>query len=247
MQIGIIGAGSIGTILARRLARAGHDVSVANSRAPETVNAAALSTGATAVWAADAAAAAGVVIVSVNLGQIPSVADLVAAAPADAVIIDTSNYFPHREGVIEGLGQGQTESLWVQRQYRRPLVKAWNTITTASFADRATEPGTLGRIALPVAADDDRQRAVGMELVEQTGFTAFDAGVIADSWRQQPGTPAYTTDLTVEELPAALAKADAHAAARRRDLMIQIYDERTQTEGSLPGPDFQLALTRALF
>jgi predicted dinucleotide-binding enzyme len=247
MRIGIIGAGSIGTILARRLARVGHVVSVANSRAPETVNAAALSTGATAVWAAEAITDAEVVIASVNMGQIPSVADLVSEAPAEAVIIDTSNYFPFRDGVIDGLGDGQTESLWVQEQYRRPLMKAWNTITTASFADKATEPGAPGRIALPVVADDDAQRAIGMTLVEQTGFDAFDAGVIADSWRQQPGTPAYTTDLTADQLPAALAKADAPAAARRRDLMIQILDERTEAEGRMPGPAFQLALTRTLF
>lgn len=247
MRIGIIGAGSIGTILARRLARAGHEVSVANSRAPETVNTAALTTGATAVWAADTTTDADVVIVSVNMGKIPDVAALVSKAPAGAVVLDTSNYFPFRDGVIEGLGDGQTESLWVQEQYGRPIVKAWNTITTASFASKAMERGTPGRIALPVVADDDAHRAIGMSLVEQTGFDAFDAGVIADSWRQQPGTPAYTTDLTADQLPGALAKADARAAARRRELMIQILDERTEAEGTFPGPDFLLALTRVLF
>jgi predicted dinucleotide-binding enzyme len=135
----------------------------------------------------------------------------------------------------------------VQEQYRRPIVKAWNTITTASFANKATEPGTPGRIALPVAADGDAQRVIGMALVEQTGFDAFDAGVMAGSWRQHPGTPAYTTDLTIDQLPDALAKADARAAARRRELMIKILDERTETEGALPGPASQLALTRTLF
>lgn len=247
MRIGIIGAGSIGTILARRLARVGHDVSVANSRAPETVSASALSTGARAAWAADAAEGAEVVIVSVNLGQVPTVADLVAGAPSSAVVLDTSNYFPHRDGVIEGLGAGQTESLWVQQQFRRPIVKVWNTITTASFADKATPPNAHGRIALPVAADDGDQRALGMDLVDQTGFDAYDAGVIADSWRQQPGTPAYTTDLTAGQLPGALAAADARRAARRRDLMIEILAERAEPHGTLPGPDFQLALDRLLF
>jgi predicted dinucleotide-binding enzyme len=90
----------------------------------------------------------------------------------------------------------------VQEQYGRAIVKAWNSITASSFRDRAMQAGTAGRIGLPVAADDDAQRAaVGMRLVEETGFDAFDAGVIADSWRQQPGSPVYTTDLTVEELP----------------------------------------------
>jgi predicted dinucleotide-binding enzyme len=247
MRIGILGAGSIGSILARRFSRVGHDVSVANSRSPETVNPDALSTGATAVWAADVTRDADVVIVSVNFGQLTGVADLVFSAPAGAVIIDTSNYFPHRDGVIEGLGAGQTESLWVQEKFRRPIVKAWNTIATPSFAEKATTPGTPGRVALPVVADDDAHRMVGMTLVDETGFDAFDAGVIGDSWRQQPGTPAYTTDLVAEDLPAALATADARSAARRRDLMIEILMERAETDGQWPTPDFQLTLNRLLF
>jgi predicted dinucleotide-binding enzyme len=247
MRIGIIGAGNIGQILAERLSRAGHDVSVANSRAPETVDASALSTGATAVWAADAATDADVVIVSVNFGQIPGMAQLIAKAPADAVIIDTSNYFPHRDGVIDAVENGQVESEWVQEQYGRPIVKAWNSITTSSFRDRAMPAGTPGRIGLPVAADDDAQRAVGMRLVEETGFDAFDAGVIADSWRQQPGSPVYTTDLTVQELPGALDRAQRDRSPLRRDLMMSVYRERVEADGTLPDPDRQLALTRAIF
>lgn len=247
MKIGIIGAGNIGQILARRLTRAGHDVSIANSRAPETVDASALSTGATAVWAADAARDADVVIVSVNFGQIPDVAGMVAAAPAGAVIIDTSNYFPLRDGVIEAVEAGQVESEWVQEQYGRPIVKAWNTITTDSFRDKATPAGSHDRIALPIVADDDAQRTVGMRLVEETGFDAFDAGVIADSWRQQPGSPVYTNDLTAEELPAALQRAQRDRSALRRDLMMQIYLERIEADGKQPDPARQLALTRAIF
>ena len=247
MKIGIIGAGNIGQILAVRLSRAGHDVLIANSRAPETVDPAALTTGATAVWAADATQGAEVVITSVNFGQIPDIADLIAKAPADAVIVDTSNYFPARDGVIEAVENGQIESEWVQEQYGRPIVKAWNTITTASFADKAYSTDDATRVALPIVADDDAQRAVGMRLVEETGFEAFDAGVIADSWRQQPGTPVYTTDLTAAELPAALERAARDRSALRRDLMWKIYQERVEAEGSLPHPDRQLALTRALF
>jgi predicted dinucleotide-binding enzyme len=247
MKIGIIGAGNIGRILAERLARAGHDVSIANSRAPETVDASALSTGATAVWAADAATGADVVIVSVNFGQIPDMAELIAKAPGDGVIIDTSNYFPLRDGVIAAVEAGQVESEWVQGQYGRPIVKAWNTITTASFRDKAYATDETTRIALPIVADDDGQRAIGMRLVEETGFDAYDAGVIADSWRQQPGTPVYTNDLTSEQLPAALARAQRDRSALRRDLMLTIYQERIEADGHEPDPERQLALTRAIF
>jgi predicted dinucleotide-binding enzyme len=247
MKIGIIGAGNIGRILAERLSRAGHDVSIANSRAPETVDASALSTGAIAVWAADATKDADVVIVSVNFGQLPGVAVIVANAPADAIIIDTSNYFPLRDGVIDAVENRQVESEWVQEQYGRPIVKAWNTITTGSFRDKAYSADSATRIGLPVVADSDAQRAIGMRLVEETGFDAFDAGVIADSWRQQPGTPVYTNDLTAGELPAALERAQRDRSALRRDLMMKVYLERTEADGKEPDPERQLALTRALF
>ncbi|MFJ4254662.1 NADPH-dependent F420 reductase [Microbacterium sp. NPDC090003] len=247
MKIGIIGAGNIGRILAERLAREGHEVSIANSRGPETVDASALSTGATAVWAADATNGADVVIVSVNFGQLPTVAGLVAEAPENAVIVDTSNYFPLRDGEVEGFEDGQVESEWVQKLYGRPIVKAWNTITTASFRDKAYAKDPATRIALPIAADDDTQRAVGMGLVEETGFDVFDAGVIADTWRQQPGTPVYTNDLTADELPAALDRAQRDRSRLRRDLMMKVYLERIEADGKEPDPERQLALTRAIF
>jgi predicted dinucleotide-binding enzyme len=210
MKIGIIGAGKIGTIIAERLARAGHEVRIANSRGPETVPAEALATGATAVWASEVTDGADVVIISVSLSRVPDIAPMVAKAPPAAVIIDTSNYFPPRDGDIDALIEGQTvESIWVQEHYGRPIIKAWNTITDVSFAEKTSEPGTTGRIALPVAGDDDAGRALAMGLVESTGFEAIDAGTLAESWRQQPGTPVYMTDLTVDELPSALGKADA--------------------------------------
>jgi predicted dinucleotide-binding enzyme len=247
MKIGILGAGNIGTILAERLGSAGHDVLIANSRAPETVPQAALTTGAAAVWAADVTTGVDVLIVSVNFGQLPGVAALVNGAPAEAVVIDTSNYHPYRDGVVDAVAAGQVESEWVQEHYGRPIVKAWNTITTWSFANKATRVGDADRVALPVAADDAAQRAIGMALVEQTGFEAFDAGVIADSWRQQPATPAYTTDLTAEQLPDALAAAEASRSPLRRDLFWSVLTERIEAEGHFPGPVRELALARAIF
>jgi predicted dinucleotide-binding enzyme len=247
MRIGIIGAGSIGCVLAARLSGAGHDVKLANSRAPETIPAAALTAGATAVWAADVTANTDVVIVSVNFDKIPAIAGLVQQAPEDAMIIDLTNYYPNRDGDIEGLGDGQVESVWVQEQYGRPLVKAWSTITTNSLAAKATTPGTPGRIALPVMSDDDSHRRIGMSLVEQTGFDAVDAGTIANSWRVQPGTPAYATDLTAEDLTRALHDADGRRGARRRDLMTAVLEERGGAGQQAVDPAFLFALTRLLF
>jgi predicted dinucleotide-binding enzyme len=246
MKIGIIGAGSIGTTLAQRLSAAGHDVAIANSRGPETIDPAALSTGARAVHADDVTESADVVIVSVAISRVPDVAPLVRNTPAAAVIIDTSNYYPLRDGHIPALDDGQVESLWVAEHYGRTLVKAWNAITAQSFSEHATAAGTADRIAIAVAGDDEQAKQVAASLVEETGFDAFDTGSLADSWRQQPGTPAYCTDRTGDELPESLAKADAGRSARRRDLAIAAAIERTEAEGPVSS-DYLVRLNRAIY
>jgi predicted dinucleotide-binding enzyme len=98
------------------------------------------------------------------------------------VVIDTSNYYAARDGRIDAIENGQVASLWVADQSGRP-VKAWNAIGSDSFArkGRASLRGSPDRIALPVAADADRNRKVGVTLVEDTGFYAFDAGTLAES------------------------------------------------------------------
>jgi predicted dinucleotide-binding enzyme len=246
MKIGIIGAGMIGTTLAQRLATAGHDVEIANSRGPETIDAAATRTGARAVEAEDVTADVDVVIVSVPISRVPDIASLVQAAPASAVVIDTSNYYPLRDGRIQELEDGRVESLWVSAHYGRPVIKAWNAITSQSFAEHASEHGDHDRIAIPVAGDDDAAKATAMALVEATGVVAFDSGALADSWRQQPGTPAYCTDRTADELPAALAKADAARSPKRRDLAIAAVIERAEVEGSVSA-EYLVRLNRAIY
>src|SRR3954451_843778 len=218
MRIGVLGTGHIGKTLVQKLSAAGHDVKVANSRGPDTIEPDVLAFGGRAVTAAEAVAAVDVVILSIPLNRIPEVAPLIAGVPAETVVIDTSNYYPQRDGRIDAIEAGQVESLWVSEQLGRPIVKAWNSIGSDSFARLGKPPGSPGRIALSVAADREADREVGMKLVEETGFDAYDAGTLADSWRQQPGAPCYCTDLTLAELPAALARADASRSPKRRDL-----------------------------
>jgi len=226
LKIGILGAGNIGKTLARKLAQAGHDVKVANSRGPETIAADALEFGARAVEAAEAVQDVEVVILSLPPTSFSKVAPLLAGLPAETVVIDTSNYHPARDNRIEALDAGQVESLWVVEQLGRPIVKAWNTIESTPFATKGTTKGSPNRIALPVAADRDRDREVGIALVEDTGFDAFDAGTLENSWRQQPGSPVYCTDLTLAELPDALAWAERERLPKRRDLAWAILQER---------------------
>jgi len=162
MKIGIIGAGMIGTTLAQRLSAAGHDVAIANSRGPETIDQAALETGARAAEAAAVTQGVDAVIVSVPISRVPDIAPLVRSAPETAVVIDTSNYYPLRDGHITELDEGKTESLWVSEHYGRPVVKAWNAITSQSFAEHASAPRTPDRIAIPVAGDDPAAKETAM-------------------------------------------------------------------------------------
>ena len=247
MKIGILGVGHIGKTLARKLAEAGHDVKVANSRGPETVEADVLAFGARAVTTAEAVESVDVVILSIPLNRIPSVAALLAGLPTETVVMDTSNYYPMRDDTIEAIEAGQVESLWVAEQLGRPVVKAWNSIGSDSFAKKGKPAGSPDRIALPVAADRDTDREVGMALVEETGFDAFDAGALAESWRQQPGAPAYCTDLTIEELPAALAAADRTRLPRRRDLAVAAMQERVGDSTTNPDAEYGVRLSRALY
>jgi len=209
MKIGIIGAGNIGATLTRRLTALGHDVRVANSRGPETIADLANETGATAVSAAEAADGAELVVVTIPMRAVPHLPDgvLDAVAPG-APIVDTGNYYPQqRDGRIEAIESGTTESRWVSEQLGRPVVKAFNNIYARNLLERGRPAGSPDRIALPVAGDDPDAKGVVMALVDELGFDPVDAGSIDESWRQQPGTPVYTADLDAPGVAEALAEA----------------------------------------
>ncbi|HYX36504.1 MAG TPA: NAD(P)-binding domain-containing protein [Oligoflexus sp.] len=247
MKIGIIGVGHIGKTLARKLSGTGHQVKVANSRGPETIEADVLATGAQAVTTAEALKNVEVIILSIPLHRIPEIAPLMADLPRETVVIDTSNYYPGRDGRIEAIEAGQIESLWVVDQLQRPVVKAWNSIGSDSFARFGTAPGSPDRIALPVAADREKDRKVGMKLVVDTGFDAYDAGPLAESWRQQPGAPAYCTDLSLGQLPLELAKAEQTRLPTRRDLAVAVMMERMGDSKTNPSADFGVRLSRTIY
>jgi predicted dinucleotide-binding enzyme len=247
MKIGILGTGHIGKTLVTKLSAAGHDVKVANSRGPDTIEGDILVYGAHPVTSAEAVAGVDVVILSTPLGAIPKIAQLFADVPAETVVIDTSNYYPKRDGEIAEIEAGQTESEWVAGQLGRPIAKAWNAITSASFAQKGVPAGTAGRIAIPVAADGDRERDVAMRLVDETGLDAVHSGPLNESWRQQPGSPSYCTDLTREEMPDALAATERSRLPKRRELAIEAIAERVGDSTTNPDSDYAVRLTRVLF
>ncbi|MEU0335506.1 NAD(P)-binding domain-containing protein [Streptomyces sp. NPDC006193] len=215
MKIGIIGAGNIGGNLTRRLTALGHDVSVANSRGPQTLKELADETGATAVRAEDAAKGAEVVVVTVPLKAVPHLpSGLLDGAAENVAVIDTGNYYPQRDGRIAAVeDEGVTESRWTERHLGHPVVKAFNGTYAQDLLDRHRPAGDPERIALPVAGDDEAAKRVVRDLIDELGFDTVDAGGIDDSWRQQPGTPVYGLRAGVEAVRRALAEASPERPA----------------------------------
>jgi predicted dinucleotide-binding enzyme len=218
MRIGIIGAGMIGGTLTRRLTALGHEVRVANSRAPETLADLAAETGATAVWAKDAAEDADVVVVSIPQKNTPDLGPgVVASAKPGAPVIETNNYYPQqRDGRIQALEDGTPESIWVSELLGTRVYKVFNGIWWKHLLENGKPRGAEGRIALPVAGADGPAKDTVFALVDELGFDPVDTGDLEESWRQQPGTPVYGKDYDAEGARRALAEAPRERPAEFR-------------------------------
>ena len=209
MKIGIIGAGRIGGTLTRRLTALGHEVSVANSRGPETLADLAAETGAKPVSVQDAARFGEVVVVTIPQKNIPDLPrDLFSGVPESVVVVDTGNYYPRqRDGRIDGIEAGLTESRWVAQQLNRPVIKAFNNIYAEHLLKLGKPKDAPGRIGLPAAGDDERAKAIVLQLIDELGFDGVDSGRLDESWRQQPGTPVYAKDFDAAGVRRALSEA----------------------------------------
>jgi predicted dinucleotide-binding enzyme len=218
MRIAIIGAGSMGRNLARLLGRLGHQVSIANARGPASLTALAAEIGATPVSVVDAAHAGKIVFLAIPTKAVPELPRGLFANVTDrVVVIDLGNYHPElRDGHIAAIDQGMPDSRWVAQQIGRPVIKAFNNIFATSLLEKGAPRGTQGRVALSVAGDPPDARATVLHLVDDLGFDPVDGGDLDDSWRQQPGTPAYCRDLDAAALRHALAEADRGRVADYR-------------------------------
>ncbi len=216
MNIGIIGAGHIGSALAKNLVKLGHHVSIANSRGGDSLAAVAKATGATAVSVQEAARAGEVVVVTIPQKNVPNLPkDLFAGVPESVVVIDTGNFYPGlRDGALAPLDSVDSE--WVATQLGRPVIKVFNSIYAGSLAEKGSPKGTAGRIALAVSGDDARAKKTVLDLVDALGFDPIDYGSLAESWRQQIGSPGYCKDLDKAKLAAARESADRSKIAEYR-------------------------------
>jgi 8-hydroxy-5-deazaflavin:NADPH oxidoreductase len=206
--IGLIGAGHIGSQVARLAVRSGHDVVISNSRGPETLAdlVAELGPKARAATTADAAQAGDVVVVTIPLKAYASVP---VAPLAGKIVIDTNNYYPGRDGQIAALdAETKTSSELLQAHLpTSKVVKAFNHIYARELTTHGQPAGSENRRALVIAGDDRDAKATITALLDAFGFDTVDVGPLAESWRIQPGTPAYGPRRNAEELRADLASA----------------------------------------
>lgn len=219
MKIGIIGAGEMGGTLIRQYSRAGHSVKMANSRGPKKLKSLALETGASAVTLADVVTDVDVIVITIPLiGILKLPQHLLKNASASCTIIDTCNYYPIRDCMIEDIENGMPESVWVSNQLQRPVIKAYNSILSRSLVASGLPKGTPSRIAVPIAGDNKQSKDLVSNLVDDSGFDSLDYGSLQDSWRQQPGSPVYCTDLTLPQLKKSIKKARKDLLPERREL-----------------------------
>lgn len=230
MRFGIIGAGSIGSIISKKLVKNGHDVKIADARGMEHLEGKELA--GTSVRVEDAIKNIEVLIISLPTKAIPSIRNIINQVEEEVIIVDTSNYYPFRDDKIEEIENGMVESVWVSNQLGRPVIKSFNNLLAYTLENEGTSEDSSGRIAMAVAGDDPAQKQIVRDVVHDLGFDAVDSGSLNDSWRQQPGTPAYCTELTKDELTKALKKANKEKAPLLRDKVIEKFVEEKEVEFS---------------
>lgn len=212
--IGIIGAGNIGSQVARAAITAGYDVVIANSRGPETLRelVADLGPQARAATAVDAAAAADVAVVTVPF---KAYASMPVEPLAGKIVIDTNNYYWERDGHVPALDEARdTVSGMLQKHLPTSRVaKGFNHITSSDITIDGRPAGAPDRRALATASDFAEAAAFVNEFYDQIGFDTVNVGPLADSWRVERDQPAYVVPQTRDELVANLARAERQTAA----------------------------------
>jgi predicted dinucleotide-binding enzyme len=210
--IGLIGAGKIGSQLARLAVKNGYDVVVSNSRGPETLArlVGELGPRARAGTPVDAANAGDIVVVTIplkNYRQVP------VEPLAGKIVVDTNNYYPQRDGRIPELDSEVTTTAELLQAHlpQSKVVKAFNHIYAAALTTDGQPAGTPNRRALVIAGDDREAKATVSRLIDQFGFDVVDAGPLKEGWRIQRDTPGYGPRRNAEALRRDLAAAKRYA------------------------------------
>ena len=206
MRIGIIGAGFIGRAVAGAAVKAGHDVMVSNSRSPGTLFSLTGTIGCKAGTAAEAAAFGELVLVAIPLHAYQSIP---IAPLEDKIVLDSSNYYPQRDGHIAELDEElvTVSGLLARHLPKSRVIKAFNAIAAGDIEKDGLPTGSPERRALPIAGDDIEAKQVVTVFFDQIGYDVVDAGPLTEEWRFQKDTPAYCVPFDREKMHAALAAA----------------------------------------
>ncbi len=206
--IALIGAGKIGSQLARLAVAHGYNVVISNSRGPDTLTAlvAELGPNARGATVVEAATAGDIVVVTIPLRHFRTVP---VAPLAGKVVIDTMNYYPQRDGLIPELDNESTTTSELLQAFlpTAKVVKAFNHIYAAQLTTDGRPAGTKDRRALVIAADAAEAKMAVTRLLDEFGFDVVDAGPLQEGWRIQRDTPGYGPRRTAEQLRNDLAAA----------------------------------------
>lgn len=209
MKIGIIGAGYIGANAARLFVKAGHQVSICNSRGPETIDelVAELGDNATAQLLEDVITFGEIVLISIPFGRYQ---ELPVNGFDGKIVIDSNNYYPERDGHFPELDEGTTTSSEMLEKHLggARLVKGFNTIWYEHLRTQGNAELPLEkRRVIFIAGDDSEAKEIVAKLIESIGFSAVDTGFLSEGGRsQQPGSPIYNQELTAEAAAAVLGR-----------------------------------------
>jgi predicted dinucleotide-binding enzyme len=207
--VGIIGAGHIGSALAKGFAKNGYDVVIANSRGPETLTDLVSSIGdnARAATAQDAAEAGDIVVVTVPL---KAIAEVPVAPLAGKTVLDTNNYYFERDGQIAELDEKKTTTSQMLQDHlpQSHVVKAFNHIMAADILTDGSPAGSENRRALATSSDSDEAVALVTRVYDEFGFDTVNVGPLSESWRVERDQPAYVVRQNAHELTQNLARAE---------------------------------------
>src|SRR6266403_2087274 len=224
MNIGVIGTGDIGAVIVKKLRDAGYPVKMANSKGPDSLREFAAKTGAIPVSVEEVVQDVDILFLVLPQKAFPVLPKgLLNKAKKETIVIDVGNYYPWRDGRIDEIESGLTESAWVEKQIGRPVFKVLNSIVAKALAGAGRPTGSRDRVALPISGDNPKAKEIVAQLIDRIGFDSVDAGTIAESWRQQPGSPVYCTNPTKDELQSWLNKVDRSSLATNRERALKAF------------------------
>jgi predicted dinucleotide-binding enzyme len=190
--IGIIGAGEVGTAVAKAAIGLGYKVVIANSRGPETLKRLIdeLGSSARAATATEAAAAGDFVVVAVPLKPVNT---MPVEELAGKIVLDTNNYMIWRDGNYPQVDTGE-KTIYELRQEHLPtskVVQAFSHIQAPRLASISRPAGSHDRIAVPISSNYPEGIALVTELFDRLGFDTVDNSPLSEAWRSAPGQPAW--------------------------------------------------------